>query len=241
MPETTTTYKLQKLSDIPDVQFVSSGVKEIDEMTGGFPRGRITEIYGVQSAGKTEVTLRCLAEASQHGKVLYVDAENALNPIRFREKGGKESNITVTDTNVLEEAAEITIENVGKYDVIVVDSIAQLVPGPEKAGSTGDQFIGVKARLMGQWIRKIVALLGKSNTALIFINQLRESPSLYAPKVTPGGKAVPYAASLRLELSVKKADRIIKNKEVIGQKVKVEVTKSKICKPHQSTTFRVDF
>lgn len=231
-------YTIKTLEEYGELQFVSSGIKEIDAITK-FPRSRITEIYGLQGVGKSDLVLTCLSAMSKDCRVLYIDAENALNPARLLEKGGNPKNIVISDVSILEEAAKLTIKAVGDYDIIVVDSVATLIPRAESDGETGDQFVGLKARLMGQWMRQINAPLGKSNCALIFINQIREGMSIYVPKFTPGGKALPYAASLRLELSASKSERIVKDGVSIGHKVNVEVTKSRVCPPHQKTSFKL--
>lgn len=237
------TLQLKTLSDIGEIKFVSSGVPEIDELTGGFPRARITEIFGMQGIGKTDLMLKCLSAMSTDSKVLYMDVENALNPERLLKKGAtKPENIHISEESILQEVAQYVTNHVNDYDVIVVDSVAALVPREEANGESGDQFVGLKARLMGQWIRQLTAKLGKSNCALVFINQLRDSMILYGdPQFTPGGKALPYAASLRIKLSTVKADRIdgkVDGKTVVkGHKVTALVVKSKVGAPHRSTQF----
>lgn len=231
--------ELKPLSEYGELEFITSGVPEIDEITQ-IPRARITEIFGLQGVGKSYLVTQCIAAMSKEAKVLYIDAESAINPARMIDKGGDAKNIIISTESILEDAAELTIESVNKYDVIIVDSVASLVPKAEAEGRTGDQFVGLKARLMGQWMRKLIGPLGKSRCAVIFINQMRESMSMYVPKALPGGKALPYAASLRLELSTSnKADRITKGAVVVGHKVKVDVVKSRVCAPHQSTTFKL--
>ena len=235
-------FTIKTLAEVEDIKFITSGFAEIDEITGGFPRGRITEVHGMASVGKSELVQTCLVNMSKQGKVLYVDAENAMNPQRLRDKGGVAENISISDMHIMEDVANFVTQNVNNYDVIVVDSIATLVPRAESEGETGDQFVGLRARLMGQWMRKIIAPLGKSQCALVCINQLRESMSMYGdPLFTPGGKALPYAASLRLKLSTTKADRILKDGVTVGHKVLVEVTKSRVCAPHQSTKFKIEY
>lgn len=229
-------YGLRTISKLDEVQFISSGIPEIDTLTGGIPKARITEIYGTTGAGKTSLTLKCVSGLSKNGKVLFIDAENAINP-SFLTDDANTDNIVISNESNLETVAELTVEAVKEFDAIVIDSVASLLPRVEQDGEMGDQNIGIKARLMGKWMRKLVAPLGKSNCAFLFINQLRESPSMYVPKYTPGGKALPYAASLRIELSSNKADRIIKDGLTVAHRVKVEVTKSKISQPHLSTSF----
>lgn len=233
-----TGYTVKTLAEYGEIQYITSGVEEIDAITK-FPRGRIIEIYGLQGVGKSDLVQQCLSNMSHEGKVLYIDAENALNPARLLAKGGDAKNIVISDMCILEDVAQYTLGVLNDYDVIVVDSVATLVTRSEAEGETGDQFVGLKARLMGQWMRKLIGPLGKSKCAFVFINQIRESMSMYTPKFTPGGKALPYAASLRLELSSNKADRIVKDGDTVGHKVKVEVTKSRVCAPHQKTEFKL--
>ena len=234
-------YTIRTLADAGEIQFITSGIEAIDNMTK-LPRGRITEIHGMAGVGKSDLALSFLSAMSHEGKVFYIDAENALNPARLVQKGAEVKNIDISDQSILEDVANMTIDLVDKYDVIVVDSVATLVPRAEAEGETGDQFVGLRARLMGQWMRKLIGPLGKSKTAMLFINQLRESMSMYGdPMFTPGGKALPYAASLRLKLSTTKADRIIKDGETKGHWVNVEVTKSRVCAPHQKTKFKLEY
>lgn len=232
-------YELKTLDEVGELEFVTSGIAEIDKLTQ-LPRGRITEIHGMQGVGKSELVIACLTAMSHKAKVLYVDSENALNPGRMKAKGGNLKNITVTDAHIMEEVANLVVASVGKYDVIVIDSVASLVPKAEADGETGDQFVGLRARIMGQWMRKLVGPLGKTRTAVLFINQLRESMIMYGdPTFTPGGKALPYAASLRFKLSTTKADRVEKDGEIIGHWVQVEITKSRVCPPYQKTKFKL--
>lgn len=232
------TIELKPLSEYGEIEFITTGIKEVDEVVK-LPKARITEIYGLQGIGKSYLMTKCVSEISKVGKVLYIDAESAINPSRMLEMGGVGKNIVISTEPVLEAVAELVIKNVDKYDVIVVDSIAALIPKSEFEGETGDQFVGLKARLMGQWMRKLIGPLGKSKCAVVFINQMRESMSMYVSKFTPGGKALPYAASLRLELKTASKDKIIKKGEVAGHWVTAEVTKSRVCKPHQSARFEL--
>ncbi len=233
---------IQTLAELGDLEFITSGIAEVDAITGGLPKSRISEIYGVQGVGKTHLMYKCLSAISNEGKTLYIDVENAMNPARLKSMGVNEKNILIANMSMLEDVAEYTIANIDKYDVMIVDSVAALIPKAELEGATGDQFIGLKARLMGQWLRRLVPVLGKSKCAMLFINQLRESPSVYVPKFTPGGRALPYAASLRLELSYNRSSRISdKAGGYTGHRVLVEVTKSKVCKPYQKTEFDLEY
>lgn len=215
-------------SDMPPLKFISSGIKEIDLMTKGFPRKRITEIFGLKGVGKTTLMSKVISELPEL-KICYIDAEGGLPT--------PPDNVTVNNEHILERVHDIVesaLED-NKYDLIVVDSVASLVPRAEVEGEEGDAHMGLKARLMSQWMRKINYYLPKSNTAVVFINQQRESMNTYGPsKFTPGGFGVPYAASLRLELKSNKADRFEG-----GHWVNVEVEKSRICKPYQKTKFKL--
>ena len=233
-------FNLKKLSEIGEIQFITTGIDEIDAIVK-FPKARITEIFGMQGIGKTDLMLTCISKISQEGKVLYVDVENALNPDRLKEKNANIQNVDISDESILQDVANFVNSQVNKYDCIVIDSVASLVTREEANGETGDQFVGLKARLMGQWMRQLVPVLGKSNCAVVFINQLRESMILYGdPQFTPGGKALPYAASLRIKLSTTKADRIPKKEGGIkGHKVTFEIVKSRVCSPHQKGQFKL--
>lgn len=241
MSKTITELGLKKLSELGPIKYVTSGIAELDEITK-FPKARITEIYGESGSGKTSLMCSCLAAMSQEGRVLYIDAENALNPERMKTFGAIPENVTISDSYILEEVAELVINSVNKFDIIVIDSIASLEMRAESDGSIGDQFIGLKARLMGQWMRKLIGPLGKSSCAVIFINQLRDSMIIYGDKkTTPGGKALPYAASLRVELSTKKADQIVGKKGATGHWVNFKLTKSKVCRPYQTGRFKISY
>lgn len=218
-------------TDLDPIEFISSGIEEIDALTGGFPRSRITEIYGMKGVGKTALMSRMLGV--DH-KILYIDTENALV--------NASDNIHVVREYMVEEVADIVevALQTDDYDVIVIDSVASMIPRAEVEGESGDAHMGLKARLMGQWMRKINPHLNKSKSAVVFINQQRETMSPYGyAKFTPGGHALPYAASLRLELKTTKADRIIKDKDTIGHWITVEIEKSRVCKPYQKTRFKL--
>jgi recombination protein RecA len=235
------TFNLKTLADIGEIEFITTGIDEIDEIVK-FPKARITEIFGMQGIGKTDLILNCLSKISLEGKVLYIDVENALNPTRLKEKGGNLKNIDISDESILQDVANFVNKSVKKYDCIVIDSVAALVSREEANGETGDQFVGLKARLMGQWMRQLVPVLGKSNCAVVFINQLRDSMIMYGdPQFTPGGKALPYAASLRIKLSTTKADRLPgkTGEPARGHKVTFEIVKSRVCAPHQKGQFKL--
>jgi recombination protein RecA len=215
-------------SDIPPVEFISSGIGEVDEITKGFPRKKITEIYGLKGVGKTYLMSHIVSSLPEL-KICYIDAEGGLPT--------PPDNVEVNNEHQLEAVADIVEEALKNdiYDLIVVDSIASLIPRAEIEGDSGDVHMGLKARLMSQWMRRISTYLFKSNTAVVFINQQRESMNPYGPnKFTPGGYAVPYAASLRLELKSNKVDKFEG-----GHWVNVEVEKSRVCKPYQKARFKL--
>jgi recombination protein RecA len=235
-------FDITLLKDVKPLERITSGFAEVDELIGGgIPKGRVTEIYGMQGVGKTSLMAHCLSQMSQEGKVLYVDAENAMNPEQLKELGANQDNVVTTDTYILEDVADYVIESLNDYDIIVVDSVASLIPRAELDGEIGDANVGLKARQMGKFMRRLIGPLGKSECAVVFINQLRETMEMYgAKRSTPGGHALPYAASLRLELSTTKADRISKTGiGFVGHKVKVTVAKSRVCPPHHSTYFKL--
>lgn len=229
-------------SEVTPITFISSGVAEIDAMTGGFPRGKVSEVYGRSGVGKSALMFQLLKGMANNQTVLYVDVEQAYNQSFAKQIGTNLTNLNVSTLNILEEVAN-EVENsleTGVYDAIVVDSIAAMVPRAEAEGEVGEALMGLKARLMGQFMRRNLSAIEKAKVALIFINQERESMNSYgAPKFTPGGMAVPYAASLRLVLTSNKADRIVKEKETTGHWITAEVTKSRVCKPYQKTRFKL--
>lgn len=220
-----------KGSDVPPIEFVTSGILEIDELTGGIPKSRITEIFGLKGVGKTFLAKKIMRNMKDL-KILYIDTENALTD--------PPENVTTVPEYQLEAVADMVNDSLGQYDVVIIDSVASLIPRAEIEGEQGDAHMGLKARSMGQWMRRINPYLNGSGTAVLFINQQRESMNPYGPpKYTPGGHALPYAASLRLELKTTKAERIVKDSQVIGHWVNVEVEKSRVCRPWQKTRFKL--
>lgn len=222
---------VQLASDIPPIKFISSGVPEIDAMTQGFPRKRITEIFGPKGVGKTTLMSK-IVSGVQDLHVLYIDAEGGL-PERIVQSL---PNIVLSHESVLEDIEESVHEALdnGEYDLIVIDSVASASPRTEVENNPGSAM-PVKAKLMSQWMRRITGHLMSSNTAVVFINQQRDNINAYGPRTyTPGGVALGYAASLRLELKSNKADKFEG-----GQWVHVEIEKSRICKPYQKTKFKL--
>lgn len=241
--ETAKKYNLMMASDLPPLEFVPTGLGDFDKLAGGFPRSRITELYGLQGVGKTTLTLMSIAEATKAGlKTLFIDCENAFNPVRAAELGIDPKKLAVMPISMLEEVSEVLLGEINTFDLIIVDSVAAMVPRAEIEGDAGDANVGLKARLMGQLIRKVNAALQNSKCAVVFINQLRESMEMFAPKYsTTGGNALRFFASLRVELITTAKDRLektVKGEKVrYGHKVTARIIKSRMCKPYEQVTF----
>jgi recombination protein RecA len=238
-------YNLIMASDMPELTFVPTGLGELDKLTGGFPRKRISELYGLQGVGKTALSQMSIAAATKAGmKTLFIDCENAFNPIRAAELGVDTKKLAIVTNSMLEEVSDIIMGELKNFDLIIVDSVAAMVPRAEIEGEAGDAVVGLKARLMGQLIRKANNELSKTKCALVFINQLRESMEMFAPKYsTTGGNALRFFSSLRIELITTAKDRIEKTtqgiKVRVGHKVTARIIKSRMCKPYESVQFDV--
>ena len=226
------------------VGHVSTGSLGLDIALGigGLPRGRIIEIYGPESSGKTTLSLHCIAEGQKDGgNVAFIDVEHALDPVYAEALGVDIDNLLVAQPDTGEDALEIAeaLIRSGAIDVLVVDSVAALVPKAEIEGEMGDSHVGLQARLMSQALRKLAGAINKSNCVAIFINQLREKVGVVYgnPEVTPGGRALKFYSSVRLE--VRKAEAIKVNGEVIGNRTKVKVVKNKIAPPFKEAYFDI--
>jgi len=221
---------------------ISTGSLALDKAlgVGGIPRGRVTEIYGPESSGKTTVALHVIAEAQKTGGVAaFIDAEHALDPIYARALGVQVEDLLVSQPDTGEQALEIceALVRSGAIDVIVVDSVAALVPRAEIEGEMGDSHVGLHARLMSQALRKLTGAISKSHTCVIFINQIREKVGIMFgnPETTTGGRALKFYSSVRLE--VKKQDVIKQGQDIIGNRTRVKVVKNKVAPPFNYADF----
>ena len=225
-----------------NVEAIPTGVLSLDLAlgVGGLPRGRVIEIYGPEGGGKTTVSLHAIAEAQKRGgTAAFIDAEHSMDPSYARKLGVNIENLLISQPDYGEQALEIaeTLIRSGAIDMIVVDSVAALVPKAEVEGEMGDAVVGLQARLMSQALRKLTAVISKSKTVMIFINQLREKIGIMFgnPETTPGGRALKFYSSVRLD--VRAAEKIKDGDKIIGTRVKVKVVKNKVAPPFREATF----